>query len=65
MKRIERRLLTAIAVAQSGEPELLDNYLYTLALDKAQRCLLAAAVRTLAERLAALGHLSPFAGRAP
>ena len=55
MTKAERRLLTAIAVAQSAEPELLDNYLYRLAMDIVQRGQLGEAISALAADLAALG----------
>ena len=53
----ERRLLRALAAAQTGDWPVLDNYLYKFALDRQQRAGLADAVRALAAALAASGFV--------
>ncbi len=52
----ERRLLNAIAAAQAEDHELLDNYLYKLALDHKARSRLSEAVASLAACLAVQGY---------
>jgi len=52
----ERRLLHAVAAAQREDAEMLDNYLYKLALDSGVRSRLAEAVTSLAACLAMQGH---------
>ena len=47
MTTTECWLITAIAVAQSDEPELLDNDLYRLTMDKKRRAQLDQAIRAL------------------
>lgn len=64
LTKTERRLLNAIAVAQS-RPELLDNYVCKLAPDRARRGALAEAVQALADGLAALGYRLPLPPRVP
>jgi len=67
----ERRLLHAIAAMQGADEELLDNYLYKLALDRAMRRRLAEVVRKLAACLGVHGWLPcppstmPLPGGAP
>jgi hypothetical protein len=55
----ERRLLHAIAAAQAEDAQLLDNYLYKLALDLSIRAPLAEAVKSLAACLAVHGSWLP------
>lgn len=55
----ERRLLDAVAAAQAEDSELLDNYLYKLALDYKARSLLAEAVTRLSACLAVQGYWLP------
>lgn len=55
----ERRLLHAIAAAQAEDAQLLDNYLYKLALDRSIRAPLAEAVKSLAACLAVHGSWLP------
>jgi hypothetical protein len=55
----ERRLLHAIAAAQAQDAQLLDNYLYRLALDPSARAPLAEAVKSLAACLAVHGSWLP------
>ncbi|MGE4480304.1 hypothetical protein [Acidocella sp.] len=52
----ERRLLKALAAAQSEDAWLLDNYLYKLALAPERRRRLAGAVEALAAALAVQGY---------
>jgi hypothetical protein len=59
LTKTERRLLHAIAAAQAEDAEVLDNYLYKLALHREARSRLAAAVTTLAACLAIQGHWLP------
>jgi len=54
--RHERRLLRALAAAQSGDDERVDNCLYKIVLDREVRRRLATAVTMLAASLAAAGH---------
>jgi hypothetical protein len=56
LTRHEQRLLRALAAAQGGDDERVDNYLYKIALDRQVRQRLAAAVIALAAALAAAGH---------
>jgi hypothetical protein len=56
----ERRLLHAIAAAQAEDLELLDNYLYKLALDRTVRAPLAEAVKSLAACLGVHGSWLPL-----
>jgi hypothetical protein len=56
LTRGERRLLHAIAAAQHEDAEMLDDYLYKLALDSEARSRLAEAVTSLAACLAMQGH---------
>jgi hypothetical protein len=55
----ERRLLHAIAAAQAEDAQLLDNYLYKLALNRSIRAPLAEAVKSLAACLAVHGYWLP------
>ena len=55
----ECRLLRAIAAAQANDENLLDNYLYRIALNRKQRARLAEAIRALAKALAARGYVLP------
>jgi len=56
LTRHERRLLRALAAAQDGDDERVDNCLYKIALDREVRRRLATAVTVLAASLAAAGH---------
>ena len=56
MTKDERRLLNALAAAQVEDAELLDNYLYKLALDRTARAHLAETVTHLAACLAVHGY---------
>ncbi|HWA79568.1 MAG TPA: hypothetical protein VG848_04565 [Acetobacteraceae bacterium] len=56
LTRHERGLLRALAAAQSGDEERVDNCLYKIALDRQVRRHLATAVTMLAAALAAAGH---------
>ncbi len=56
LTKSERRLLHAVAAAQAEDAEMLDNYLYKLALDRTLRAQLAEAVTTLAACLALQGY---------
>ncbi len=44
---------------QADDEELLDSYIYRIALDRKQRACLAEAVRALAKVLAARGYVLP------
>lgn len=54
--KLERRLLRAVAAAQNEAFWLLDNYLYRIALEPAQRARLVAALDALAAALAVHGY---------
>lgn len=53
----EWRLLRAIGAVQANNEELLDNYLYRIALNRQQRTCLADAIRALTKALAARGYV--------
>jgi hypothetical protein len=56
LSKDEQRLLRALAAAQSGDDELVDNYLYKLALDRDVRRTLASAVTAFGASLAVSGY---------